>query len=383
MGPLNGLRVIEFEAIGPGPFCGMMLADMGADVLVVDRKADAGLGLPRERWNDVMMRGRRSLMLDLKSPGGIEAALRLIEKADALIEGFRPGVMERLGLGPDVALARNPRLVYGRMTGWGQHGPLARAVGHDINYIAVSGVLNAVGSSSDTKPVPPLNLIGDFGGGGMMLAFGIACGIIEARTSGRGQVVDAAMVDGASTLAAMFHGMIASKRWSEERAANFLDSGAPWYDTYATRDGRYIAVGAIEPPFYKALLKGLGLADDPTLPAQLDRARWPELRQRFAATIAGKTSDEWMAIFDGTDACVAPVLSFSEARSHPHAVAREAFVELSGVTQPAPAPRFDRTPGAATRPPPERGQGGRDALRDWGFDDSAIAELQSLGVGFG
>ena len=382
MGPLKGLRVLEFEAIGPGPFCGMMLADMGADVLLVDRKTDPGIGLPRERWHDVMLRGRRSLMLDLKTADGVEAALRLVEKADALIEGLRPGVMERLGLGPDVALARNPRIVYGRMTGWGQTGPLAKSVGHDIDYIALSGVLNAVGHSNDARPTLPLNLVGDFGGGGMLLAFGIACGIIEARTSGRGQVVDAAMIDGASTLAAMFHGMLASKQWTEERAANVLDSGAPWYDTYATRDGRFLAVGAIEPPFYRALLVGLGLDNDPSLPAQWDRGRWPELRARFAAILRTRTWDEWMRVFEGTDACVAPVLSFTEARSHPHARARNAFIDVGGVTQPAPAPRFDRTPGCARCAPPERGAGGRDALAEWGFDSAAIASLETLGVGF-
>ena len=381
MGPLSGLRILELEAIGPVPFCGMMLSDMGADVLVIDRTTDPGLGVPRQRWNDVMMRGRRSVMLDLKSPDGVEAALRLAEKADALIEGFRPGVMERLGLGPDMVLARNPKLVYGRMTGWGQAGPLAKSVGHDIDYIALSGVLNAIGRS-DSGPVPPLNLVGDFGGGGMMLAFGIACGIIEARSSGRGQVVDAAMVDGASSLAAMFHGMIAAGRWTTERASNMLDSGAPWYDTYPARDGRWLALGAIEPQFYKALLRGLGLDSDPTLPPQHDRARWPELRTRFAAVVATKTVDEWMAIFDGTDACVAPVLSFTEARTHPHAVARNAFIDVGGVVQPAPAPRFDRTPGAVQGPPPERGHRGREALADWGFSDDDVAALASLGAAF-
>ena len=381
MGPLAGIRVLELEAIGPVPFCGMMLADMGADVLVIDRRAESGLGLPRERWNDVMMRGRRSLTLDLKSRDGVEAALTIVEKADALIEGFRPGVMERLGLGPDVVLARNSRVVYGRMTGWGQHGPLARSVGHDIDYIALSGVLGAIGREG-AAPTPPLNLVGDFGGGGMMLAFGIACGIIEAKTSGRGQVVDAAMVDGASTLAAMFHGMIASGRLSEQRATNVLDSGAPWYDTYRTRDERYLAVGAIEPHFYKALLRGLGLEGDASLPGQNDSKGWPELRVRFADVIATRTSDEWMSVFEGTDACVAPVLSFSEAPRHPHAVARKAFIELGGVVQPAPAPRFERTPGEAKRRPPERGVGGRDALSDWSFAAAEIDALQRLGAGF-
>jgi alpha-methylacyl-CoA racemase len=381
MGPLAGLRVVEFEAIGPVPFGGMMLSDMGADVLVIDRKSDSGLGLPRERWNDVMMRGRRSVMLDLKQPGAVEAALRVAAKADVLLEGFRPGVMERLGLGPDAVFARNPRIVYGRMTGWGQTGPLAKAVGHDIDYIAMSGVLNAIGRAGD-PPTPPLNLVGDFGGGGMLLAFGVACGVIEARQSGRGQVVDAAMIDGASSLAAMFHGMLASQRWSETRAANVLDSGAPWYDTYRTRDDRYIAIGAIEPQFYAALLRGLGLDGDPSLPDQHDRTRWPELRRRIAEVVASRTSDEWIAVFDGTDACVAPVLSFSEARAHPHARARDAFIDLGGVSQPAPAPRFGRTPGRAGSPPPERGEGGRAALADWGFDSAAVAELTALGMAF-
>ncbi len=379
-GPLAGLRVLEFEAIGPGPFCGMMLADMGADVLLLDRLADAGLGLGPERRHDVMLRGRRSLTLDLKTPGGANAALLLAEKADALIEGFRPGVMERLGLGPDVLLARNPRLVYGRMTGWGQQGPLAARAGHDINYIALSGVLHAIGRAGEA-PVPPLNLVGDFGGGGMLLAFGIACGIIEARSSGRGQVVDAAMLDGASLLATMFSGLLASKQWSEMRGENVLDSGAPWYDTYATKDGRHIAIGAIEPKFYAELLKRMGL-EAASLPAQNERAHWPELRRTFAAAFLSKTREEWCDVFDGSDACFAPVLSFSEARRHPHAGARAAYVDLGGVVQPAPAPRFTRTPGAAASPPPERGAHGREALADWGFTAEEIEQLRAFGAGF-
>ncbi|MCX7153000.1 MAG: CaiB/BaiF CoA-transferase family protein [Proteobacteria bacterium] len=379
-GPLAGLRVLEFEAIGPGPFCGMMLADMGADVLLLDRLADAGLGLGPERRHDVMLRGRRSLTLDLKTPGGANAALLLAEKADALIEGFRPGVMERLGLGPDVLLARNPRLVYGRMTGWGQQGPLAARAGHDINYIALSGVLHAIGRAGEA-PVPPLNLVGDFGGGGMLLAFGIACGIIEARSSGRGQVVDAAMLDGASLLATMFSGLLASKQWSEMRGENVLDSGAPWYDTYATKDGRHIAIGAIEPKFYAELLKRMGL-EAASLPAQNERAHWPELRRTFAAAFLSKTREEWCDVFDGSDACFAPVLSFSEARRHPHAGARAAYVDLGGVVQPAPAPRFTRTPGAAASPPPERGAHGREALADWGFTAEEIEQLSAFGTGF-
>ena len=378
-GPLAGLRVLEFEGIGPGPFAGMMLADMGADVLLVDRPADAGLGLKRERKHDVMLRGRRSLTLDLKGERGTEAALVLAERADAIIEGFRPGVMERLGLGPDAMLALNPRLVYGRMTGWGQTGPLASRAGHDIDYIALSGALHAIGRAGEA-PVPPLNLVGDFGGGGMLLAFGIACGVIEARTSGRGQVVDAAMVDGASLLATMFHGMLASGQWSEERGVNVLDSGAPWYDTYATGDGKFVAIGAIEPKFYASLLERLGL-EAAALPAQHDRAGWPMLRMRFAECFASRTRSEWCEVFDGSDACFAPVLSFTEARSDPHHTARDSTIDLGGIAQPAPAPRFSRTPGAARRTPPERGDGGAAALQEWGFEAPTIERLIGLGVG--
>jgi alpha-methylacyl-CoA racemase len=380
MGPLAGVKVLELEAIGPGPFCAMLLADMGADVLLVDRPTDPGLGFDRDRRSDAMLRGRRSVTLDLKSPGGVAAAAALAEKADALIEGFRPGVMERLGLGPDVLLARNPRLVYGRMTGWGQDGPLAQRAGHDINYIALTGVLHAIGRSGGA-PVPPLNLVGDFGGGGMLLAFGIACALFEAERSGMGQVVDAAMTEGASLLATMFWGMLAARRWSEARGENVLDSGAPWYDSYETRDSRFVAIGAIEPKFYAALLERLGLAQE-QLPAQHDRAGWPELRRRFAAAFRARTRDEWCAAFEGSDACFAPVLTFSEAREHPHNLARKAFVAVGGMPQPAPAPRFSRTPGGIARVPPERGAHGRDALADWGFAKAEIERLASLGLGF-
>jgi len=380
MGPLSGVRVLEFEAIGPGPFCGMMLADMGADVLLVDRPTDSQLGFGRERWFDVMFRGRRSVTLDLKAKGAVDAALMLAEKADAVIEGFRPGVMERLGLGPDALFARNPRLVYGRVTGWGQDGPLAARAGHDIDYIALTGVLHAIGRA-DGAPVPPLNLVGDFGGGGMLLAFGIACGIIEARSSGRGQVVDAAMIDGAALLATMYSGMIAAKQWTEARGENLLDSGAPWYDTYETKDGRVVAIGAIEPKFYEQLIEVLGLARQ-ALPEQNDRSRWPELRRRFAEALRSRTRDEWCAAFDGSDACFAPVLTFSEARNHPHAAARGAYVDVGGVVQPAPAPRFGRTPVATRRPSPERGALGREALGDWGFAPDEIARLGAFGIGF-
>ena len=379
MGPLTGVRILEFEAIGPGPFCGMMLADMGADVLLVDRPGDPGLGLKRDRGFDVMLRGRRSATLDLKSKQGVQAALALAAKADAIIEGFRPGVMERLGLGPEVLLARNAKLVYGRMTGWGQDGPLAARAGHDINYIALSGVLHAIGRKGEA-PVPPLNLVGDFGGGGMLLAFGIACALLEARSSGRGQVVDAAMVDGAATLAAMFSGMLAQGRWNETRGDNLLDTGAPWYDTYETSDGKHVAIGSIEPKFYAELLERLGLANE-ALPKQNDRSGWPTLRAAFARRFKEKTRDEWCAVFEGSDACFAPVLSFSEARAHPHNAQRQSFVAAGKVEQPAPAPRFSRTPGAIRRAPPERGEGGAQALQDWGFSAAEIATLKGQGLG--
>ena len=380
MGPLEGVKVLEFEAIGPGPFAGMLLADMGADVLLVDRPAPSDLGLKRERWNDVMMRGKRSVTLDLKSTDGARAALELTGRADALIEGFRPGVMERLGLGPADALAKNPRLVYGRMTGWGQDGPLAPRAGHDINYIALAGVLAAFGRKGEA-PVPPLNLVGDFGGGGMLLGFGIACALVEAQRSGRGQVVDAAMVEGASLLATMISGMLAAKRWREERGTNILDTGAPWYDAYETSDGKHVAIGAIEAKFYEELLVRLGLAGE-ALPEQYDAKRWPEMRARFAEVFRSKTRDEWCAVFDGSDACFAPVLTFSEARRDPHNVARKSFVTVAGVEQPAPAPRYSRTPAGVRHAPPERGAGGREALADWGFPADEIRALSGLGLGF-
>jgi alpha-methylacyl-CoA racemase len=377
-GPLSGIRVLEFEAIGPGPFAGMLLADMGADVLLVDRPGASDLGLKRERWMDVMLRGRRSVTLDLKSKDAAGAALELASRADALIEGFRPGVMERLGLGPDACLKRNPKLVYGRMTGWGQDGPLAPRAGHDINYIALAGVLHAFGRKGDA-PVPPLNLVGDFGGGGMLLGFGIACALLHAQKTGQGQVVDAAMVEGASLLAAMFAGLLAAGRWSEERGVNILDTGAPWYGTYETRDGKHVAIGAIEAKFYEDLVARLGLAD---LPPQNERARWPEMRAVFERAFRTKTRDEWCAVFEGSDACFAPVLSFSEARRHPHNVARGSFVTQAKVEQPAPAPRFSATPAAVRRDPPERGAGGSEALADWGFSGTDIERLERAGVGF-
>ena len=376
MGPLSGIRVLEFEAIGPGPFAGMLLADMGADVLLVDRPTAGDFGLKRERWYDVMMRGKRSVMLDLKADSGKQAALQLIARADALIEGFRPGVMERLGLGPHESLERNPRLVYGRMTGWGQSGPLAPRAGHDVNYIALAGVLHAFGRKGEA-PVPPLNLVGDFGGGGMLLGFGIACALLEAQRSGRGQVVDAAMVEGAALLAAMFAGFLKVGEWSETRGVNTLDTGAPWYDVYETKDGKYVAIGAIEDRFYRELIHRLAL---PALP-QHDRAGWPKMREQFAKTFKTKTRDEWCKVFEGSDACFAPVLSWSEARRHPQSVSRNSYLTVAGVEQPAPAPRFSRTPAKLRGAPPERGEGGARALADWGFDSDEVKQLRSLGLG--
>jgi alpha-methylacyl-CoA racemase len=379
MGPLAGVRVLELEAIGPAPFCGMLLADMGADVLLVDRTEDPGLGVVLPRRHDIMFRGRRSITLDLKRNDGIEAARLLADKADALIEGFRPGVMERLGLGPEVLLARNPRLVYGRMTGWGQQGPLAPRAGHDIDYIALAGALHAIGRPGEA-PVPPLNLVGDFGGGGMLLAFGVACALFEARASGKGQIVDAAMVDGAALLTTMFWGMQAAGRWSDERGTNVLDTGAPWYDTYETKDGKFVAIGAIEPKFYAEFVQRLGLAGE-ALPDQNDQADWPRLREHFAAVFKNRTRDEWCAVFEASDACFAPVLKFSEAADHAHALARNAHVTLDNIRQPAPAPRFSRTPGGVRHAPPERGALGHEALKHWGFSPEEVERLASLGVG--
>jgi alpha-methylacyl-CoA racemase len=376
MGPLSGIKVLEFESIGPAPFAGMLLADMGADVLVIDRPATTDLGLKRERWYDVMMRGKRSVTLDLKDQRSKDISLDLISRADALIEGMRPGVMERLALGPDVALARNPKLVYGRMTGWGQDGPLAPRAGHDINYIALAGVLHAFGRKGEA-PVPPLNLVGDFGGGGMLLGFGVACALLEAARSGRGQVVDAAMVEGASLLGAMFAGFLATKNWSEARGTNILDTGAPWYNVYQTKDGKYVSIGAIETRFYEELLKKLGVKDL----GQHDRKRWPAMKAMFAKAFKTKTRNAWCKVFEGSDACFAPVLSWSEARRDPHNVARGSFLEVAKVVQPSPAPRYSRTPGAVRRAPPERGEGGAQALQEWGFSRAELDTLRSRGLG--
>ena len=376
-GPLAGLKIIEMVGLGPGPFAAMMLADMGADVIRIDRKPDPAAPNPYPMLGtkfDVMARGRRSLALDLKSPRARQLLLELVSKADALVEGFRPGVMERLGLGPDACMERNPKLVYGRVTGWGQDGPLAPAAGHDLNYVALSGMLAAMGRNS-SPPAPPLNLVGDFGGGGMMLAFGVVCALLESRTSGKGQVVDAAMVEGAALLGAMMYGMRAYGQWKDEREANLLDGGAPFYDTYACLDGKFIAVGAIEPQFYTRLLALAG-ASDPVFDAQWRLAAWPDLKEKFAALFATRTRADWCALLEGTDACFAPVLDMDEAPRHPHNTARGTFVDVAGVTQPAPAPRFSRTPGQAGSPPGGPGQDAAAILADWGWDAAAIATLR-------
>jgi alpha-methylacyl-CoA racemase len=374
-GPLNGFRIVELAGIGPGPFCAMLLADLGAEVLRVERTADAGLGIAKPVEFDLYNRSRRCIAVDLKTPAGVQAVLRLLERADALIEGFRPGVMERLGLGPDVCLARNPRLVYGRMTGWGQTGPLSHAAGHDWNYIAITGALHAIGRAGEA-PVPPLNLVGDFGGGSLYLALGILAGLLEAQKSGQGQVVDAAITDGAASLMTLFYGLHAAGLWREERGRNLLDTGAHFGEIYETKDGRHVSVLAIEPKFYAELCHRIGM-DAGTLPAQNDQAEWPGLKERFAAVFRTKTRDEWCAILEGTDACFAPVLSLAEAPSHPHNVARGTFVEVAGVVQPAPAPRFSRTPGAVQSPPARPGEHTDAALADWGFPADEIAALRA------
>ncbi|MFN0029793.1 MAG: CaiB/BaiF CoA transferase family protein [Acidimicrobiales bacterium] len=379
MGPLSGIKVIELQGIGPGPFCGMMLSDMGATVVRVDRAANVPAETPSGPSLDVLARGRQSIAVDLKQPEGVETVLRLIEGADALIEGFRPGVMERLGLGPDVCLGRNPKLVYGRMTGWGQEGPYAQMAGHDINYIALGGVLAHIGRAGEA-PLPPLNLVGDFGGGGMLLAFGMACGLVEAKASGKGQVVDAAMVDGSAILMTMFAGMLHGGAHSETRGTNLLDTGSHFYDVYRTADDRYISLGSIEPQFYAELLRLSGLGEQADLPPQMDRSQWPAMKERVAALIATKTSDEWCAIMEGSDVCFAPVLTMAEAARHPHNAVRQTYVEVDGISQPAPAPRFSRTEVAVAGPPAWPGQHTADVLKEFGFTDDETASLRASGA---
>lgn len=371
-GPLSGLKVLEFAGIGPGPFCGMLLSDLGADVVRIDRKGSGRAAV----W-DITARGRRSVALDLKQPAAVETCLKLMETADAVFEGFRPGVMERLGLGPDVALKRNPKLVYGRMTGWGQTGPYAKAAGHDMNYIAITGALHAIGTTD--KPVPPLNLVGDFGGGALYLAFGLLAGVIKARETGQGQVIDCAMSDGAASLMAMFYGFKAAGMWKDERRTNLLDGGAHFYDTYQCADGKWVSIGSIEPQFYALLLEKTGI-DDPQFKGQMNRDEWPQLREKLAAVIATKSQAQWCELMEATDVCFAPVLTLEEAPSHVHNAARQTFVDIGGVTQPAPAPRFSATPGEIQGPPPAIGAHNDQALADWGFAADDIEALKQQGA---
>lgn len=378
MGPLSGVRIIELAGIGPGPFCAMMLADMGADVIRVDRAGSVRGGDPNTPPADVMNRGRRSIGVDLKSPEGVETVMRLVESADALMEGFRPGVTERLGIGPDACLARNPALVYGRMTGWGQEGPYAHAAGHDINYISLAGALDSYGRKGQA-PVPPINMVGDFGGGGMYLAFGMVCAILEARGSGQGQVVDAAMVDGAASLMSFIHGFRAMGVWNDERGTNMLDTGSHFYDVYETSDGKYVSIGSIEPQFYAELREKLELTD-PKWDQQMSRAVWPELKDELAAIFKTRTRDEWCDLMEHTDICFAPVLSLAEAPQHPHNVHRGTFIEYEGITQPRPAPRFSRTDSEIQRPPAHAGQHTDEVLADYGFAADEIASLRDAGA---
>ncbi len=378
MGPLSGVKIVELAGIGPGPFSGMLLSDMGADIVRVDRAAQVNPAVFDKQNLEPLYRGRRSIGVDLKNPEGVELVLRLVENADALIEGYRPGVTERLGLGPDACLARNPKLVYGRMTGWGQDGPMAQAAGHDINYIALAGALAHFGRAGD-KPVPPINLVGDFGGGGMFMAFGVVCGILEAQRSGKGQVIDVAMVDGTAVLMSMMWGLAKIGAWREEHGTNVLDSGAPFYDVYETKDAKFISLGSLEPQFYAELLQRLGLADA-GLPAQMDPNGWPELRSRFNALFRTKTRDEWDAVLRGTDACYAPVLTMSEATNDEHIKARSTIIERGGVPQPAPAPRFSRTAPEIERDAPWPGQHTDEALADWGVAAGDIAKLRANGA---
>lgn len=373
MGPLKGLKVIEMAGIGPGPFCAMMLSDMGADVLRLDRADAVDAKHEREPRFEVLNRGRPSVALDLKKPEAIATVLRLVKQADVLIEGFRPGVMERLGLGPADCAAVNAKLVYGRMTGWGQDGPLAQSAGHDINYIALTGALHAIGRAG-SAPVPPLNLVGDFGGGSMYLLFGILCALWERERSDQGQVVDGAILDGANSLTSFLYGALARNGWVNERGINLLDGGRPWYDSYETSDGKFVSIGPIEPRFYQQLIERVGLAGE-DLPGQNDPAGWAPLRERFAALFKTRTRDEWCAALEGTDACFAPVLSALEAPAHPQNVARGNFVEIDGVVQPAPAPRFSRTRPEVAGSASRAGQQTRSGLAQWGFSDAEIQKV--------
>jgi alpha-methylacyl-CoA racemase len=378
VGPLQGVKIVELAGIGPGPFAGMLLSDMGADIVRIDRAQQVNPAVFDKPNLEPLYRGRRSIGVDLKHPEGVELVLRLVEHADALVEGYRPGVTERLGLGPDVCLARNPKLVYGRMTGWGQDGPMAQAAGHDINYIALAGALAHFGRAGG-KPTPPINLIGDFGGGGMFMAFGVVCGILEAQRSGHGQVLDVAMVDGSAVLMTMMWGLKQIGFWDEKLGANVLDTGAPFYDTYETADGKFVSLGSLEPQFYAELIQRLGL-DGEDLPTQMDRNGWDALRDRFTELFKTKTRDEWDTVLAGSDACYAPVLTMSEATRNEHIVARKTIIERDGVPQPAPAPRFSRSIPEVSRSAPWPGQHTVEALADWGVDADDVTKLREMGA---
>lgn len=374
MGPLTGIRVVEMAGIGPGPFTAMMLSDLGAEVIRVDRLSHKGTG---HRAN-VLNRGRKSIAVDLKNPRGVETTLRLIEQADVVLEGFRPGVMERLGLGPEKCLSVNPRLIFGRMTGWGQTGPLSQAAGHDINYISIAGALGAMGYA-DRPPAPPLNLVGDFGGGAMYLLTGILAALVERATSGQGQIIDAAMTDGTASLLSPFFGLMAMNMWTTDRFSNRLDGGAFYYGSYECSDGKYISIGSLEPQFYALLLEKAEITD-PEFQEQLDAAAWPAKREKLNQLFKTRTRQQWCDIMEGTDVCFAPVLDLKEAPTHPHNIDRKTFVELEGVVQPAPAPRFSRTQGEIQGPAAMAGEHTREVLSAWNFTDQEIGELQASGA---
>jgi alpha-methylacyl-CoA racemase len=379
-GPLTGYRIIEIAGIGPGPFAAMLLADMGAEVVRVERAQSVRGPAPETAHYDVMLRGRRNVALDLKHPDGVATLLDLVQHADALIEGFRPGVMERLGVGPDVCLARNPKLVFGRMTGWGQDGPYSQAAGHDINYISLAGALAHFGRAGEA-PVPPLNMVGDFGGGGMFLAYGVVCALLEAQRSGTGQVVDTAMVDGAAVLMSMFWAFRTIGMFDENApGTNLLDTGAHFYDVFECSDGKYISLGSIEPQFYAELMRLTGLEGDDEFARQMDKSMWPHLKDRLQALFVTKTRDEWCALMEHTDVCFAPVLTMGEAAQHPHNVARGTFIEVAGVTQPRPAPRFSRTTPEVVSAPAHAGQHSRAVLADWGIAADRIDALVASGA---
>jgi alpha-methylacyl-CoA racemase len=378
MGPLAGFKIIEMAGIGPAPMCAMLLADLGATVLRIDRQQPSGLGLPSHARFQIMNRSRHAIAVDLKKREGVDLVLRLAGAADALIEGFRPGVMERLGLGPDQCLARNPKLVYGRMTGWGQEGPLAQTAGHDLNYIALAGVLHSIGRAGQA-PTPPLNLVGDFGGGALYLAFGLVCGLLEAQRSGKGQVVDAAMVDGAASLMSIFYALHAAGSFSLKRGDNVLDTGAFFYEVYECADGKYVSLASIEDKFLEEFLRRMEI-DPKEMPAKMDKTRWPEAKAKLAQRFKTKTRDEWCRLLEGSDACFAPVLSLEEAPRHPHNVARESFVEVDGIVQPGPAPRFSRTPAAKPTPPETPGERGIMSLAQWGLSEAEIGQFRRSGA---